>query len=153
MSAAPSSSATSCRAFRAAEEAGTFPAELWKPLGRNGFLGIGYPEALGGSGTPDALAIAILSEELARASGGIAVTPLVSAYMAAPHLARYGTPEQQERYLRPIIAGDAVRHRRHRALVPGPTSRAPPPWPAATRTAIACTATSSSSPTAASPTP
>lgn len=106
-----------CRSFverdvmprvRAAEEAGTFPAELWKPLGRNGFLGIGYPEALGGSGTPDALAIAILSEELARASGGIAVTPLVSAYMAAPHLARYGTPEQQERYLRPIIAGEAV---------------------------------------------
>jgi acyl-CoA dehydrogenase/citronellyl-CoA dehydrogenase len=106
-----------CRAFvdrdviprvRAAEESGTFPTELWGPLGKNGFLGIGYPEAVGGSGEPDAIAIAILSEELARSSGGVAITPLVSAYMAAPHLARYGTPEQQERYLAPVIAGTAV---------------------------------------------
>lgn len=65
-------------------------------------------QAVGGSGVPDALAVAILSEELARASGGVAVTPLVSAYMAGPHLARYGTPAQQERYLRPVIAGTKV---------------------------------------------
>ncbi|MGN6562734.1 MAG: acyl-CoA dehydrogenase family protein [Thermomicrobiales bacterium] len=106
-----------CRAFvtrevlprvKEAEETETFPHDLWASLGRNGFLGIGYPEDLGGSGAPDALAIAIFSEELARSSGGMAVTPLVSAYMAAPHLARHGTPEQQETYLRPIIAGTKV---------------------------------------------
>jgi alkylation response protein AidB-like acyl-CoA dehydrogenase len=106
-----------CRAFvtrevlprvKEAEETETFPHDLWTSLGRNGFLGIGYPEDLGGSGAPDALAIAIFSEELARSSGGMAVTPLVSAYMAAPHLARHGTPEQQETYLRPIIAGTKV---------------------------------------------
>lgn len=91
-----------------AEETSTFPAALWPKLGQAGFLGIGYPERIGGSGVPDSLAIAIFSEELARSSGGIAVTPLVSAYMAGPHLARYGTPEQQEQYLRPVIAGTKV---------------------------------------------
>ncbi len=91
----------------AAEEAGSFPAELWGDLGRNGLLGIGYPDRLGGSGG-DTLALAVFSEELARASGGIAVTPLVSSYMAAPHLLHFGSPEQQERYLRPVLAGDMV---------------------------------------------
>lgn len=105
-----------CRAFvreqvqplvERAERERTFPAELWPLLGRHGFLGLGYPEELGGSGG-DTLAIAIFAEEIARASGGIAVTPLVSSYMAAPHLVHYGTPEQQERYLRPLLAGEKV---------------------------------------------
>ena len=106
-----------CRAFvqrevlprvKDAEETGVFPADLWASLGKHGFLGIGYPEALGGSGTPDTLAIAIFSEELAHSSGGMAVTPLVSAYMATPHLARHGTPDQLQTYLRPLIAGTRV---------------------------------------------
>ncbi len=106
-----------CRAFverevmplvRDAEATRTFPAELWKPLGEAGLLGLGHPEENGGSGTGGHLAIAILSEELARASGGIAITPLVSAYMAAPHLAKFGTAEQRRRYLAPLIAGTAV---------------------------------------------
>jgi acyl-CoA dehydrogenase/citronellyl-CoA dehydrogenase len=50
----------------------------------------------------------ILAEELAHASGGLAITPLVSSYMAAPHLAKFGTPEQKERWLRPLLAGEAV---------------------------------------------
>lgn len=90
-----------------AEEAGTFPAELWKSLAKAGFLGLSIPEAHGGS-EGDALAVAILAEELSRASAGIAITPLVSSYMAAPHLARKGSPEQQQRWLSRIAGGDAV---------------------------------------------
>ncbi len=70
-------------------------------------LGLSYPEEVGGTGG-DYLSIAILSEELAKASGGLAVTPLVSSYMAAPHLYRFGTPQQQERYLRPLLSGEQV---------------------------------------------
>lgn len=90
-----------------AERTSTFPLELMPLMGRNGFLGFGFPEEAGGTGG-DMLAIAILSEELGKASGGIAVTPLVSAYMAAPHLAKYGTPEQQQRYLLPITTGEKI---------------------------------------------
>lgn len=91
----------------AAEEAGTFPAELWKPLGQAGLLGLMLPESDEGS-AGDALAVALLAEELTRASAGIAITPLVSAYMAAPHLARHGSAEQRERWLGPLAAGEAV---------------------------------------------
>lgn len=90
-----------------AERTGEFPTSLWSALGQNGFLGLSYPDAVGGSGG-DCLAIAIFSEELAKTSGGIAVTPLVSSYMASPHLARFGTPEQQREFLQPVIAGTKV---------------------------------------------
>jgi len=90
-----------------AEAAGHPPAALWKELGAAGLLGLAVPEEYGG-GEGDALAVALLAEELARASGGIAVTALVSAYMAAPHIARFGTAEQRAAYLPGIVAGQRV---------------------------------------------
>ncbi|WP_344413541.1 acyl-CoA dehydrogenase family protein [Pseudonocardia ailaonensis] len=91
----------------AAEQGGSFPAELWKPLGAAGLLGLVTPEEHGGPGG-GALTVAVLAEELARASGGIAVTALVSAYMAGPHLVRHGTEAQQARWLGRLAGGEAV---------------------------------------------
>ncbi len=105
-----------CRAFvdkrilplvEEAERRREFPASLWPEMAQAGMLGLDHPEEHGGSGG-GTLAIAILSEELGRSSGGIAVTPLVSSYMAAPHLTHFGTPEQQQHYLAPLLAGRAV---------------------------------------------
>ncbi|WP_019873580.1 acyl-CoA dehydrogenase family protein [Sporichthya polymorpha] len=90
-----------------AETSRTFPRELMKRFGAAGLLGLTTPEELGGSGT-DSLAVAILSEELARASGGLAVTALVSAYMAGPHLVRHGTAAQQQRWVRALCDGEAI---------------------------------------------
>jgi acyl-CoA dehydrogenase/citronellyl-CoA dehydrogenase len=90
-----------------AEEAGTFPADLWPAMAAAGLLGLNHPEEYGGSGG-GVLALTILSEELAHASGGLAITPLVSSYMAGPHLSRYGNAEQKERWLRPLLAGEVV---------------------------------------------
>lgn len=92
---------------RDAEQSESFPAQLWTQLADAGLLGLNMPEEFGGSGG-DMRGIAILSEELARASSGIAIAPLVSSYMAAPHLARFGTRFQKERYLRPVLAGQQV---------------------------------------------
>jgi acyl-CoA dehydrogenase/citronellyl-CoA dehydrogenase len=90
-----------------AEAAGTFPAELWKQLGAAGLLGLTVPEAYGGA-DGGALPVALLAEELARASGGIAVTALASAYMAAPHIVAHGTEQQRRRWLAALVAGEAV---------------------------------------------
>lgn len=105
----------SCRNFvektvqpeRAAAERSGFPAALWPALARAGLLGVGHPEEDGGTGG-DHVALAILAEELSTVSGGLAVTVLVSSYMAAPHLARFGSPELRARYLRPVLRGEAV---------------------------------------------
>ena len=89
------------------EEAGRPPAALLKEMGGAGLLGLSIAEEHGGGGG-DALAIVVLAEELARASGGIAVTALVSGYMSAPHIAYFGTGEQRARYLPGLVAGEKI---------------------------------------------
>lgn len=91
----------------AAAEVSGFPAELWPKLADAGLLGVGHPDEYGGTGG-GVLALAILSEALALSSGGLAITPLVSSYMSSPHLARFGTEAQKERYLAGVLAGEMV---------------------------------------------
>ena len=89
------------------EEAGRPPAALLKEMGSAGLLGLAVPESSGG-GAADTLAIVLLSEELARASGGIAVTALVTGYMSTPHIAHFGTSEQRARYLPALVSGEKI---------------------------------------------
>ncbi len=90
-----------------AERDGRPSAALLKDMGAAGLLGLAVSEADGGSGG-DNLAITVLAEELTRASGGIAVTALVSGYMSAPHIARFGTAAQRARYLPGLVAGEQI---------------------------------------------
>jgi acyl-CoA dehydrogenase len=89
------------------EEKGRPPAALLKEMGSAGLLGLAVPEEYGG-GAGDSLAIVVLSEELARASGGIAVTALVTGYMSTPHIAKFGTEAQCARYLPSLVAGEKI---------------------------------------------
>ncbi len=89
------------------EQAGRPPAALLKEMGSAGLLGLAVPEEYGGGGG-DALAATLLAEELTRASGGIAVTALVSGYMSTPHIARFGTDAQRAKYLPGLVAGEKI---------------------------------------------
>jgi acyl-CoA dehydrogenase len=90
------------------EEAGQVPRETLKKLGEMGILGIRVPEEYGGSGL-NVMASIVLAEELARSTfGGFTVTVLVHTDMASPHLVRYGTQEQKERWLPGIVSGDII---------------------------------------------
>ncbi|MCD2196038.1 acyl-CoA dehydrogenase family protein [Actinomycetospora endophytica] len=93
-----------------AERSGHPPERLWKEMGDAGLLGLLTPPELGGSAGVggESVAITLVAEELSRAAGGIAVSALVSAYMAGPHLVRYGTPDQQQHWVPAIAAGTAV---------------------------------------------
>lgn len=86
----------------------TFPDSVFTALAANGFLGLKYPEHLGGEGG-DLLHEAVLAEELGRCgSGGLAAGIGAHVEIATPPVFHFGTPEQHERYLRPAIAGEKL---------------------------------------------
>lgn len=90
------------------EEAGFVPREVLRKMGSLGFLGLRYPEKYGG-GEMNVLGTALLAEELGRSTfGGFAVTVLVHTDMASPHLMNAGTPEQLDRYMPGIVAGETI---------------------------------------------
>jgi acyl-CoA dehydrogenase len=91
------------------ERAREFPRALFVRAGELGFLGLKYPEELGGQGG-DYVHDAVWAEELAAAGAGGGVAAGLGAHtgIATPPLFRFGTPEQHERFLRPAIRGEKV---------------------------------------------
>jgi len=90
------------------EEARCIPREVFRRMGELGFFGVRYGEEVGGS-EMDALATVVVAEELGRSTyNGVAVAAMVHSEMAAPHLARYGSPAQQAAYMPGIVAGEVV---------------------------------------------
>ena len=90
------------------EADGKVPRETLRKMGELGFLGIRYPEQYGGS-EMDTLATVILSEELGRSTySGCPITALVHTDMASPHLERFGTDAQKDKYMPGIIKGEII---------------------------------------------
>jgi alkylation response protein AidB-like acyl-CoA dehydrogenase len=89
--------------------AGEPPRALWDDLAGHGFLGVNIPEEWDGGGL-GLYELAIVEEELSAA--GCPLFPLLtSPGVVGTILARHGTPEQQDRFLRGIGSG-----REHYAL-------------------------------------
>jgi acyl-CoA dehydrogenase len=91
------------------EQAREFPRELFERAGELGFLGLKYPESLGGQGG-DHLHDAIWAEEIAAAgiAGGVGAGLGAHTGIATPPIWKFGTPEQHERFLRPAIKGEKI---------------------------------------------
>jgi acyl-CoA dehydrogenase len=91
------------------EEAREFPRELFERCGELGFLGLKYPEDLGGQGG-DHLHDAVWAEELARAgsSGGVGAGLGAQTGIATPPIFNFGTPDQHRRWLVPAISGEKI---------------------------------------------
>lgn len=87
----------------------SWPArEIFKEMGELGLLGLRFPEAVGGLEL-DWWATTAYVEELCEArNGGVIMSTLVQTDMATPVLAEIGTPEQQQEFLAPAVAGDYV---------------------------------------------
>ena len=89
------------------EEQGGFPRRLYKKAAEVGFLGIGYPEELGG--TPGDIFFQIVAwEEIMRCGSGGITAGLGSLNIALPPILARGTDEQKERFVKPVLAGDRV---------------------------------------------
>lgn len=90
------------------EEAGFVPRPILREMGALGFFSLRVPEPLGGAGL-DARASVLLAEEVGRSThGGFAITVLVHTDMASPHLLRFGSRCQLDKYLPGVMSGETI---------------------------------------------
>jgi len=85
------------------ERTETYPDGLFGTLGATGLLGLPYPEEWGGGGQPYEVYLQVL-EELASRWAAVAVAVSVQALACHP-VAAFGSPEQQARWLPPLLEG------------------------------------------------
>lgn len=90
------------------EEAESFPRELYLKAGAAGILGIGYPEALGGSHEGDLFAKIAASEELMRCGSGGLVAGLGSLDIGLPPIVKWARPEVRNRVVPQVLSGEKV---------------------------------------------
>ncbi|MDB5511125.1 MAG: caiA [Enterovirga sp.] len=82
-----------------------FPQEYYEAMAEGGWLGITMPEELGGSGLGVTEA-AIMMHAATSSNGGYSAASAIHLNMFGPHaIVVHGTPEQKERWLKPLIAG------------------------------------------------
>jgi acyl-CoA dehydrogenase len=90
------------------EEEGALPRSLHRSAAEVGLLGVGFPEAVGGSdGTAvDALLVA---EEMILAGGSSGlIASLFTHGIGLPHIVEAGDPALLARVVRPVLAGAAI---------------------------------------------
>lgn len=90
-----------------AERTERTPLDLFKAAGDAGFLGIRYPEELGGSGAT-CMAEVILREEMGYVCSGLAAALSVSSHIGTYPIHAFGTEEQKGTYLVPVLKGEKV---------------------------------------------
>ena len=89
------------------ERKGEFPMEIIKEAASLGFLGVPFPEEIGGTGL-DSLAYAITVEELSRVSGSVGIIVSAHTSLGCNPVWLAGTDSQKERFLRPMASGDVI---------------------------------------------
>jgi alkylation response protein AidB-like acyl-CoA dehydrogenase len=80
--------------------------EWHRDLYDSGYVGVTWPKEYGGQGRGH-IENAILQEELARADAPPTINGL-GIGLCGPALIHHGTPEQKERYLRPMLRSDEI---------------------------------------------
>ena len=84
-----------------------YPVELFPKLGDLGYLGLRFPEKAGGSGG-SSLDYAILCEELAYGSAGIALGIYVHMALACAALEAFGSETLKKTWLPPALRGEKI---------------------------------------------
>lgn len=82
------------------------PRDMWRKMGREGFLCTGVSKEYGGLGG-DFVYSAIVCEEMA-ASMQTGLAPTLHSDIMVPYVSEYGTEEQKKRYLPGCVTGDII---------------------------------------------
>ncbi|MDH3213381.1 MAG: acyl-CoA/acyl-ACP dehydrogenase [Myxococcales bacterium] len=92
-----------CRAVLESDQ--PYARDLWKSAAELGWLGTVIPEEFGGAGF-GALELAVIAEEVGRALAPIPFSS--SVYMATEALLLAGSPEQKQKHLPRLAAGESI---------------------------------------------
>ncbi|SNS86420.1 citronellyl-CoA dehydrogenase [Pseudomonas segetis] len=91
------------------EKDGRFPIhDVFKKAGNLGLLGISKPEKFGGMGLDYSYSIVAAEEFGTIHCGGVPMSLGVQTDMCTPALARFGSDELRDEFLRPAISGEMV---------------------------------------------
>jgi alkylation response protein AidB-like acyl-CoA dehydrogenase len=85
----------------------TFPADVHRQLAELGAYGVLVPEEYGGAGL-DALALAVILEEIAAGDGGTSTAISVNNCPVCSILLTYGNEQQKRDWLTPLARGDML---------------------------------------------
>lgn len=82
-----------------------FPHEFHKAMADGGWLGITMPESVGGANL-GVLEAALMMHTVTSSGGGFSAASSIHINLFGPHaIVVHGTPEQKERWLRPLVTG------------------------------------------------
>lgn len=84
-----------------------FPHDIVKALAERGWMGAPFSKEEGGSGL-GMVGYAIIVEELSRVDAGVGVIVSAHTSLGSWPIAHFGTPEQKEKYLRPLAQGKHI---------------------------------------------
>lgn len=83
---------------------GEFPYEIVKKLGELGFMGMMVSPEWGGAGF-DTISYVLAMEEISKVDASVGVIMSVNNSLVCWGIETYGSPEQKEKYLRPLAQG------------------------------------------------
>ncbi len=83
---------------------GEFPYDIVKKLGELGFMGMMVSPEWGGAGL-DTISYVLAMEEISKVDASVGVIMSVNNSLVCWGLEEYGTPEQKEKYLKPLAQG------------------------------------------------
>lgn len=89
----------------ARDQSGDFPEEFYQAVAADGWLGIALPEAYGGSGLGISEAVMMMQAIAESGAGMSGASSLHVTIFGLQPVLRYGTREQCERIIPPIVAG------------------------------------------------
>ncbi|WP_418463334.1 acyl-CoA dehydrogenase family protein [Frisingicoccus sp.] len=86
------------------DETEVFNLELLEKMKKIGLMGIPYDKKYGGGGA-DIMTYAVAMEEISKVDASCGITMSVHNSLCCPCIADFGTEEQKEKYLRPLVNG------------------------------------------------
>ena len=89
------------------DEAQRFPREVFRKAGELGFLGVIFPEELGGAGLGYVDYVLVVSE-LARVDPSVALSVAAHNSLCTNHIYKFGSDEQRRRWVAPLARGEKI---------------------------------------------